>query len=70
MADQDAIKRLLLGLAADAAKVGAKAGLAALDSAFSDAQRVASRFEKRVKRARDKIANTAARMAPEEDEEE
>jgi hypothetical protein len=70
---QDEVRRLLLGFAGQAARIGVKAGLAAFDSALSDVQRGARDVEKRVRRSRKKIAEVVEQVMPraaEEDEDE
>lgn len=56
MPSENDVRRLLMGIAAQAGRVGVRAGLAALDSALGDVQHTARDIEKRVARGRRKVA--------------
>ncbi len=61
---QDEVKRVLLGLAGQAARIATKAGLAAFDSALSDVQRGAKQVERRVRRSRKKVQEVIEQVMP------
>ena len=54
MPSENDVRRLLMGIAARAGRVGVRAGLAALDSALGDVQHTARDIERRVARGRRK----------------